>query len=93
MSFKVNLKDVALLKNGKKITKKESGRYEIFGANGQIGYSDEFLLEKESIVLGRVGANCGSVHYSSNPIWISDNTIGVVPKDNVDGYYLYPNYS
>ncbi|MEN0589099.1 restriction endonuclease subunit S [Kurthia gibsonii] len=89
MSFKVNLKDVALLKNGKKITKKESGRYEIFGANGQIGYSDEFLLEKESIVLGRVGANCGSVHYSSKPIWISDNTIGVVPKDNVDGYYLY----
>lgn len=89
MSFKVNLKDIALLKNGKKITKKESGRYEIFGANGQIGYSDEFLLEKESIVLGRVGANCGSVHYSSNPIWISDNTIGVVPKDNVDGYYLY----
>lgn len=89
MSFKVNLKDVALLKNGKKITKKESGKYEVFGANGQIGYSDEFLLEKESIVLGRVGANCGSVHYSSKPIWISDNTIGVVPKDNVDGYYLY----
>lgn len=89
MSFKVNLKDVALLKNGKKINKKESGRYEIFGANGPIGYSDEFLLEKESIVLGRVGANCGSVHYSSKPIWISDNTIGVVPKDNVDGYYLY----
>lgn len=89
MSFKVNLKDVALIKNGKKINKKESGRYEIFGANGPIGYSDEFLLEKESIVLGRVGANCGSVHYSSKPIWISDNTIGVVPKDNVDGYYLY----
>ncbi|MCY7735643.1 restriction endonuclease subunit S [Bacillus safensis] len=89
MSFKVKLKDVALLKNGKKITKKESGRYEVFGANGPIGYSDEFLLEKESIILGRVGANCGSVHYSSKPIWISDNTIGIVPKDNVDGYYLY----
>jgi len=89
MTFKVTLKNVAVLKNGKKTMKKQSGKYELFGANGMIGYSDDFLLDKNSIILGRVGANCGSVKYSDKPIWISDNTIGVIPKDNVDPYYLY----
>ncbi|UQW98830.1 restriction endonuclease subunit S [Rummeliibacillus sp. G93] len=89
MTFRTHIKDVAILKNGKKRIKKSSGTYELYGANGKIGYTDEFLLEKESIVIGRVGANCGSIHYSKKPIWISDNTIGVIPKENVDGYYLY----
>ncbi|WP_019415905.1 restriction endonuclease subunit S [Paenisporosarcina sp. TG20] len=89
MSFKATLKDLALLKNGKKTVKKKSGKYELFGANGLIGYSDDYILTKESIVIGRVGANCGSVHYLDNSAWISDNTIGVVPNENVDSYYLY----
>ena len=61
----------------------------MYGANGKIGYSNEYLLVSNSIVIGRVGANCGSVHFSNKPIWISDNTIGVIPNDTVDSYYLY----
>ena len=89
MISKVYLKDIAILKNGKKRNKEPFGKYELFGANGKIGYTDEFLLEENSIIIGRVGANCGSVHFSYKPIWISDNTIGVVPRENVDSYYLY----
>ena len=61
----------------------------MYGANGKIGYSNEYLLVSNSIVIGRVGANCASVHFSNKPIWISDNTIGVIPNDTVDSYYLY----
>ena len=32
------------------------------------------------IIIGRVGANCGSIHYSKVPCWVSDNAISVCPK-------------
>lgn len=89
MKSNIKLKDIAILKNGKKRPEENFGKYEVYGANGKIGYSNEYLLVSNSIVIGRVGANCGSVHFSNKPIWISDNTIGVIPNDTVDSYYLY----
>lgn len=85
----MHLNDLAVLKNGKKTTKLEKGKYHLYGANGPIGYSNDYNIPSESIIIGRVGANCGSVHFTKENSWISDNTIGVIPNNNVDAYYLY----
>lgn len=64
------------LKNGKtspdRITK---GQYPVFGANGIIGYSNEFNAPPRTIIIGRVGEYCGSVHFSEKESWVTDNAI------------------
>jgi type I restriction enzyme, S subunit len=49
--------------------------YPVYGGNGINGYTDEFLLENEVIVIGRVGEYCGVVHKTSGPSWITDNAL------------------
>ena len=80
--------------NGKSIKPSEKGNFPAFGSNGIIGYSENYLYDK-GIIIGRVGANCGSVEISLNNFWPSDNTIVSKPKSNADlvfVYYLLKNY-
>ncbi|MCF8307240.1 MAG: restriction endonuclease subunit S [Ignavibacteriales bacterium] len=80
--------------NGKSILPSEKGNFPAFGSNGIIGYSENYLYDK-GIIIGRVGANCGSVEVSLNNFWPSDNTIVAKPKSNADlvfVYYLLKNY-
>ena len=56
------------------------GEFPAYGSNGLIGRSPEFR-EENAIILGRVGAYCGSVAYCSGKFWASDNTIVAHPKD------------
>lgn len=89
MLYNQKMNALASLRNGKKASRAEAGKYELYGANGVIGFSEEYNLPQNSIIIGRVGANCGSVHFTKRNIWISDNTIGVVPKEDVNPYFLY----
>ncbi len=50
----------------------------VYGGNGIIGYSARILSEHPTIVIGRVGENCGNVHMSSDQCWITDNALFVV---------------
>jgi len=80
--------------NGKSIKPSEYGNFLAFGSNGIIGYSENYLYDK-GIIIGRVGANCGSVEICLNNFWPSDNTIVAKPKSNADlvfVYYLLKNY-
>ena len=52
-------------------------KYPIFGGNGILGYSKSFLIDFETIVIGRVGEYCGSIHLSKYKSWISDNAMYV----------------
>jgi len=65
--------------NGKAIKPGGTGRFPAYGSNGLIGGSDEYRYE-HGIVIGRVGAYCGSVAYCLGKFWASDNTIVVKPK-------------
>jgi len=49
--------------------------YPVYGGNGIMGYSAEFLVSDKVLILGRVGEYCGAVHVSSEPSWISDNAL------------------
>jgi type I restriction enzyme S subunit len=74
--------------NGRAPVVSETGQYLVYGSNGQIGRSDEFNHE-QAIVLGRVGAYCGSVAISHEPFWASDNTIVVKPSGRQSLRYWY----
>lgn len=89
--MKYKLSDIAIIKNGKK-SKRNSifGNIPLYGSNGIIGFSDESNTANESIIIGRVGANAGSVIFSNDKSWVSDNAISVEPiQEKVDAYYLF----
>lgn len=58
----------------KKFRKAEDG-YPAYGGNGINGYATKYLVEDPTIVIGRVGANCGNVHLTRKQAWISDNAM------------------
>src|SRR5215510_5601123 len=59
--------------NGKAPIAAEDGEYPIYGSNGVIGNSKEYNHEC-AVILGRVGAYCGSVEICDQKFWASDNT-------------------
>jgi len=82
------LGDILSFKNGKSIKPGGIGEYPVYGANGIIGGCNKYQ-EQNGIILGRVGAYCGSVTYYSGKFWASDNTIVVYPKnDEYDVLFL-----
>jgi len=71
----VKLGKVLNLKNGQRPKILESGKIPVYGANGVMGYTNEFLVDNDfTIVIGRVGAS-GEVHLGLGKIWVSDNAI------------------
>ncbi len=49
--------------------------YKCYGGNGITGHSKDYLINYDTIVIGRVGAYCGSVHKTEGKVWITDNAI------------------
>jgi type I restriction enzyme S subunit len=49
------------------------GSFPVYGGNGITGYHNEFNVEKPTIVIGRVGYYCGSVHLTPSKAWVTDN--------------------
>jgi len=76
--------------NGKAI-KSDEGGFPVYGSNGIIGRSP-IATQHDGIIIGRVGAYCGSVYYCPSSFWATDNTIVVKPKVAKDKiaflYYL-----
>ena len=53
----------------------DNNEFPCYGGNGITGYSKDYLIDYDTIVIGRVGAYCGSVHRTINKVWITDNAI------------------
>lgn len=75
----VELGEIIKLSSGKGLTSANmnEGPFPVFGGNGINGYHNEYFLEEPTIVLGRVGAYCGSVHITSPKSWVTDNGLYV----------------
>lgn len=65
-----------------------AGQYRVFGSNGPIGWTDEFLAQGPGVILGRKGAYRG-VHFSPAPFFVIDTAYYVVPKTKLDMRWLY----
>ena len=77
----LNLSEVFRLASGKSRPSEisdiqtEKMLYPIYGGNGIIGYTNQSMINKETIVIGRVGEYCGSIHKTTKFSWITDNAL------------------
>jgi type I restriction enzyme S subunit len=89
---KVPLGKIIKVKSGDFLPAKDmakKGTYPVYGGNGINGLHDAFMFEEPKIVLGRVGAYCGVVHYSRRNAWITDNALYVSEKlEPIEDQYL-----
>ena len=72
--------------SGKPITP-TIGCIPVYGSNGIIGYTNKAKFENK-IILGRVGAYCGSVEYCQNEFNATDNTL-ITTCDESKIIYLF----
>ena len=83
----ITLSQMAKFSNGKK-KNGSAGAIPVYGGNGIFDYTDSANSEN-CVIIGRVGAYCGSVHYEESSCWISDNAIRCEAKPGNDIRYLY----
>lgn len=81
--------DIAKFRNGKRPESTSTdGSYLIWGANGPTGQNDDFLFDENILLTGRVGT-LGNVFRITFPVWPSDNTITIRPKEDYTFEFLY----
>ncbi|WP_410376752.1 restriction endonuclease subunit S [Enterobacter sp. CPE_E423] len=76
--LRCNIGHIFNVKSGDGLTAKEmndSGDIPVYGGNGITGYHDKYNTEEPTIVIGRVGYYCGSVHLTPEKSWITDNAL------------------
>ena len=49
--------------------------YPVYGGNGIIGYCNNPLFDKPTIIVGRVGEYCGNVFKTQEKSWVTDNAM------------------
>jgi len=87
----LNLEELVDLRNGKfNPTKNLSDDFDIpvYGGNGITGYYNEPLIEEPTIVIGRVGEYCGSIHLVKEKTWVTDNAIYINEINDKNNIYL-----
>ena len=50
-----------------------AGPIPVYGGNGVNGYHDAHNVAKRTLVIGRVGFYCGSIHVTPEKAWVTDN--------------------
>lgn len=81
------LEDLIQFSNGKKRPDSE-GDVPVYGGNGVLSYTDKSNAEN-CVIIGRVGAYCGSLYLSIGQCWISDNAIMAKDKNRNSQLFIY----
>ncbi len=74
---------LAQLKSGYNLTTeeiKDSGLYPVYGGNGIRGYYEKYFLEGDYVLIGRQGALCGNINYSTGKSWATEHAVVCYPK-------------
>ena len=81
------LKYIMSVSSGDALTNEDlgDGDYPVFGGGKQMGWNDRCNVRENTILIGRVGANCGCVSITNSDSWATDNALIVRTKD-------YPKY-
>lgn len=85
------VKHFGTIKSGESVVNSllmDSGIYEVYGGNGNMGYYNKFNVDGERIIIGRVGAYCGNVRYTNEKKWISDNAL-ILTLNNIKLYRYF----
>lgn len=81
------LSELMTFGNGKSRPKTD-GTIPVYGGNGVLSYTDQYNIEN-AILIGRVGAYCGSVYLEQGVCWVSDNAIFAKSKVSADEFFDY----
>lgn len=84
------LREVAFFASGRYLSpdrRRPAAAHPVMGANGNIGFCDDYNEEHPVITVGRVGAY-GEVHVTRGPTWVSDNALVVKPRGRTDFNFL-----
>jgi len=89
-----NASDLFVLSSGKFNPTKnldDAYPYPTYGGNGITGFSKEYLIDFQTVVIGRVGAYCGCVHLTRGKSWITDNAIYIkeFAQTKIDIVFLF----
>jgi len=73
----LNARELFFWASGKFLPKSRQGAGDIpvYGGNGIAGSHTHSLIDRPTIVVGRVGAHCGNVHLTAGAAWVTDNAI------------------
>lgn len=89
----VRLQEIIQISSGDGLTASQmnsEGNIPVFGGNGINGYHDKSNISKPTIVIGRVGFYCGSIHITPETAWVTDNAfITTFSEDNMNLKFLY----
>ena len=82
------LQQMLKLTSGDNLTTKaiKPGPYPVYGGNGIMGYHNDYNLDGQNVIVGRVGALCGNVKLIDGKIWYTDNAFLVNDKSGL--FYL-----
>ena len=85
-----NLGSLLSLSNGKSSPERSNDLpHPVYGGNGVIGFCDEVNSSPGTIIIGRVGSYCGSVHFSDSSCWVTDNAIRAKAVNGNDPRFLF----
>lgn len=88
----LRLGDIIKISSGDNLTSSQMakiGNIPVYGGNGITGYHNQFNVKERTIVIGRVGYYCGSIHLTEDKAWITDNAfITKYSKQNIDRDFL-----
>lgn len=84
------LNEIMKIRHGKdqKKVQKENGKYPILGTGGVIGRTDDYLYDKESVLIGRKGT-IDRPFYMNTPFWTVDTLFYSEIKDGFLPKYIY----
>jgi restriction endonuclease S subunit len=68
---------------------KEKGKYKVFGANGVIGFYEEYNHENAEVAMTCRGATCGTINMTEPKSWITGNAMVITPKEEKKVLKLY----
>ena len=73
-----------------RVTENQVGEYPIYGGNGVNGYYSKYNVEANTIIIGRVGFYCGSIHITKERAWVTDNAfITSFDSNLIQGNFLF----
>ena len=87
----VRLGEIISIESGNGLTTANmiKGNIPVYGGNGITGYHNESTIHEKTIVIGRVGYYCGSVHITEPEAWVTDNAfVTKYTKNFIDMLFL-----
>ncbi|SNV87673.1 restriction endonuclease subunit S [Clostridium cochlearium] len=86
----VILDDIYEIKQGKHLSLNNllNEGYAVYGANGRVGYYNDYMYKDPTLLITCRGATCGSINLTEPKSWVTGNSIALIPKEKIDVNFM-----